>query len=659
MNVQHRKQAGGPAESRVEYQRQARPSPSVSAFAWISRPGFDASLIILVVVLAWSKSLLGPFQLDDYGSIVDNTSIRHLWPPDWLHPPATGGETVSGRPVLNFTFAVNHAIGGLEVTGYHVLNLLIHAAAAFALWGILRRTPAIGGSAVALAATLIWAVHPLQTAAVTYVVQRAEALAGLFGLLTLYAFVRGTAGDRRWFVLAVVSCLLGVGTKETVAVVPLIVLLYDRTFLAGGFRGAWRARGRVHLALFATWLPLVALVWVNHGRGGSAGLGSIGAGAYFLTQCEAVVHYLRLACWPAGQVFDYGMPVAGSFGAVWVQFLLLMVLAVGTLWQLVLNRPAGFAGACFFLLLAPSSSFVPVATQTMAEHRMYLALAAPVAIVCVTMAAGLRRLSPVRSLAAGLAAVVVIGLGFATFMRNQAYASERALWADTAAKRPDNPRAHYNLGLALAHAGRTGDADAEFRQTLALNPRHAYAHFELGKAALMAGRWDAAAEGFAGALEADPHFVNAQVNLARALMHQNRTDEAIAHFRQALVDEPGAADIRLDLARALITRGHAKEGVVLLGEALRLNAGAVPGAFELGNLLAGQQRFAEAIETYGAVLNRDPTHQDARANLANCLLCTGRFGEAIAQYEAVLRARPHDEATRENLRLAREAQSGQ
>lgn len=623
----------------------------------MQRPWAGAVLIVAAVFLAWSNSLSGPFVLDDHGSIITNESIRRLWPPDWLSPPATGGETVSGRPVLNFTFALNHAIGGRDVIGYHVANLLIHAAAALVLWRILRRTPAVGGPGVALIAALLWALHPLQTGAVTYVVQRAESLAGLWLLLTLYAYVRGASGGgRRWFVLAVVSALLGIGTKETAVVAPLLVLLYDRAFLAGSFRAAWRARGTVHAALFATWLPLAVLVWSNHGRGGSAGTGVIGVGDYFLTQCEAIVHYLRLVVWPVGQVFDHGMVVAGGFGEVVPQMVLLLALAAGTLWLLGRNHPAGFAGACFFLLLAPSSSFVPVATQTIAEHRMYLALAVPVALGVAAVTAGLCRMSAASRLAGVLAAVAIVTLGGLTLARNQVHASELTLWSDTVAKRPGNPRAQYNLGLALAQADRPADAEVAFRHTLALNPQHAYAHFELGKAALLAGRWPVAAESFAAALAADQSFVDARVNLARALVRLQRTEQAIGHYRQALADELGAVDIRLELAELLVAQGQEREGETLLRAALQRDAGSVSGWFALANLLAGQQRFPAAIEAYGAVLVREPGHHDARANLANCLLFTGRIDEAIAHYETVLRARPNDSAVRENLNVARELQ---
>lgn len=597
----------------------APPSPPV-------RPALGALLILAAVALAWSNSLSGPFLFDDHASIIDNPTIRRLLPPDWLRPPATAGETVSGRPVLNLSFALNHAAGGLAVRGYHAVNVLIHALAGLALFGLLRRTlartepTAAGATWFALAGALVWALHPLHTAAVTYVVQRAESLAGLFYLLTLYCFVRTTERAGRWWAVAcVVACLLGMATKETMATVPLVGLLYDRAFVAGSFRAAWKARWRLYAALAATWLLLAVLMLVNPGRGGSAGLGSIvGPWTYFLTQCWAVPHYLLLAVWPGSLVFDHGMPEAAGLGAVWPQLLLLVALAAGAGWALARNRAAGFLGACFFLLLAPSSSFIPVATQTVAEHRMYLALAVPVLLLGLAGAVAARRAPRTAGV---VVAGVALALGLATAARNRVYGSELSLWQDTVAKRPANPRAHNNLGLALAAAGREADAMAEFRRTIELQPNHAFAHFSLGT----------------------------------LLLEDNRWAEAAAHLRAGLAAAPGRADAHHRLGRALDKTGAGAEAEGAFREAIRLDPRAAESRFALGNLLARQRRFAEALDAFHAALAIDPAHFQARANLGNCLLVTGRFREAVAAYEQALQTRPDDAAVRRNLEIARES----
>jgi len=707
----------------------ATPAPP----AWFAHPGFAALLIFGAVLLAWSNSLSAPFEFDDHASIIDNPTIRHLLPPAWLRPPATAGETVSGRPVLNFTLAVNYALGGLDVRGYHAVNLLIHGFAALALFGIVRRTLAlplfaarprpdhgVGDLFFAASVALLWALHPLQVESVTYVVQRAESLAGLFSLLTLYCFIRGAGSapgrSGPWFAAAVGSCLLGVGTKETVVVMPVIILLYDWIFCAGTWRAVWSARGRVHAGLVATWLPLAVLVLGMGGsRGGTFSFTVAGFWSYWVAQLKAVTCYLGLVVWPAPLVFDRAFFRIEHLAEAAPYALVILALVGGTIWGLRRRAPAGFLGACFFILLAPSS-LMPGLLQVIVEHRMYLALAAPI-VLLVALA---RRLGP--GFGGVLVPVVIVALGTTTFVRNQVYRSELALWQDTAAKSPDNPRAHYNLGLALRKAGRREEAVAEFQRTLRLQPNHAFALFELGKDALQQQRWPAAAEYFTAALAADVHYTDARVNLAQALAALGRTDEAIGQYQAALAAEPGAPDIRTNLAGLLVQQGRVEEGGAMLRdvlvtspdlaeahyhlglalaksgaatgaeaefrtavqlkpafaaaqralgnslaargdaagaeaayrEALRLDDGSAENWYALGNLLAKQQRFVDAIAAYRAALQRDPAHVPARNNLANCQLVTGQFDDAIASYEAVLRARPGDATVQRNLDLARE-----
>src|SRR6266403_1569474 len=198
-------------------------------------------LIVAAVLLAYGNSFSGPFIYDDLTSIPENLHIRHLWPLwDTLQAPHT---TAEGRPLVCLTLALNYALGGLEVWGYHAVNLATHVFAAIVLFGIVRRTldgPRLGGrfgpyaSGLAAAVALCWAVHPLQTESVTYIIQRTESMMGLFLLLSLYCVIRGHDSPRRseWYATAVVCCALGMGSKETMGIAPIIVLLYDRIFLA-------------------------------------------------------------------------------------------------------------------------------------------------------------------------------------------------------------------------------------------------------------------------------------------------------------------------------------------------------------------------------------------------------------------------------------------
>ena len=353
-------------------------------------------VIVLATVLAYRNSLNGPFIFDDKLAIVSNLTIRRLWP-IWkpLCPPSHG-ETVTGRPLLNLSLAVNYAISGLNVWSYHVANLAIHILAAWLLFGILRRTfllPSLGNSQIpaptclALAIAMLWAIHPLQTESVTYIVQRAESLVGMFYLLTLYCFIRGatSGGGRYWYAAAVLACLLGMASKEVMVSAPLMVLLYDRAFLAGSFREAWRRHYGVYLALASTWLLSGWLVVVAGSRGGTAGFGAgVSSWAYLCTQFGAIVHYLKLSVWPRPLLFDYGPDTVPITLAIIPNALFVGLLGLATLVALWRWPKIGFLGAWFFAILAPTLSIVPVATQVVAEHRMYLPLAA--VVIAVTLA---------------------------------------------------------------------------------------------------------------------------------------------------------------------------------------------------------------------------------------------------------------------------------
>ena len=224
------------------------------------------ALVALATAACYLNSFNGPFVFDDVESIVHNPTIHDIG--SAVFPPAAGGATIVGRPILNLSLAVNYVCGGMDVWGYHVFNLAVHVLAVLTLFGIVRRTlmlPSVGerlalaAPYLAAAVALLWAVHPLQTELVTYVVQRAESLMGLFYFLTLYCVIRSSAsGAARWSLAAVLSCAMGMATKEVMVTVPLIALLYDRTFLAGSFARALQKRWGLYAGMAACWGVLAA-----------------------------------------------------------------------------------------------------------------------------------------------------------------------------------------------------------------------------------------------------------------------------------------------------------------------------------------------------------------------------------------------------------------
>jgi tetratricopeptide (TPR) repeat protein len=622
--------------------------------------------IVAAGCAVYANALNGSFVYLDLSAIADNPTIRHLWP-IWgaLRPPPDGSLTVGGRPLLNLSLAGNYAISGLQPWSYHAVNILIHLSAGLALFGIVRRTlarravPGDAGVGAAFLAALAWTVHPLQTESVTYIVQRAESLMGLCYLLTLYGFIRSAEpeapGRRGWAVLSFLACLLGMGAKEVMVSVPVIVLLYDRTFVCSSFRAAFERRRIYYLALAATWLPLAWFVHSTGGnRGGTSGFGlPISWWSYLLTQFPAVVHYLRLSLWPHPLVFYYEVRWV-PFGAAAPDAAVVVLLAAATVVGLWRRSAWGFLGAWFFAILAPTS-LVPGMSQTLAEHRMYL----PLAAVCAGLAApvwSLARTAGPGRLAYALALLAwSAGLGALTIRRNGIYRSELALWSDTVAKVAVNPNSQNNLGIALVAAGRPAEAMEHFERALALNPDYAEAHDNLALALAGAGRYAEAIGHYQRALQLKPDYPDACANLGVALATSGRLPEAIAQFERALQLNPNFVQARNNLAVALASTGRTQAAIAEYERVLQQGGETAEVHYNLGNALAQADRWPEAASHYQRALALAPNNLDARANLGVAFAKEGRYAEAADQDQRALAINPSDPDTHYNLGLALQA----
>jgi len=623
--------------------------PPASTSRWV--PVGLGLVIVAGGVGAYAGSLGGPFIFDDMGSVPDNPFIRSLWPPQFLwKTPAE--EAVSGRPVVALTLAINYAIGGLHVRGYHATNIVIHVLSGLVLFGVVRRTlrqpvfakPIAGASDwLAGITALLWTVHPLQTESVTYIIQRTELLAGLWYLLTLYCAVRGWASARRgrWFAAAVVACALGMGSKEVMASAPLMVLLYDRTFISGSFGTAIRRHARLYVVLAATWLILGVLILTGP-RSQSVGLGlHIGPLEYLRTQAGVILWYLRLCFWPAPLVISYGWPVAETWAECALPGLLILGLLAATAWGVWRNHPAGVAGAWFFLVLAPSSSFIPIVTEVAAERRMYLPLAAVVvlAVAAVGWWVAARR-RPAGAVALAVAAGLAGAMVYGTVARNRDYRTPVTIWADAARKRPENPQALTNLGVALVNADRSEEALAPCREAMRLAPGTHYAYQALGDALFKLGRAEEAIPHYRKVLELRPDFAPAHRGLGDALVTLNRLEEGLGHLERAIALWPGLADAWAGLARAMTEAGRPDAAVAHYQRALRISPNNPIWINNLGDALARQGKTAEAVGQYERALQLRPGYAPAHNNLGNALLELGRASEAFDHFRRALELQP-------------------
>lgn len=534
-------------------------------------------VLVAAGALLYAGSLSNPFVFDDLAWI-RHDRVGALWP-----PAAALGE--SSRPILNLSLALNYALGGMDPTGYHLFNLAAHVLAALTLYGIVRRTLrsralraryADRADGLAFAAALVWLVHPLATQAVAYVIQRAESLMALFYLLTIYCAIRGDQSARRgaWTFAAWLCCALGMGTKEVMVGAPLLVLLYDRTFLSGSFGAALRERRALYLGLAASWLVLLLRHESGAFSGGAAwagfGLPELSAFEYARSQPGVIVHYLRLAIWPHPLVLDYGWPVAVTADEILLPTLLVTLLGVATLWSLWRRPALGFLGACFFLVLAPTSSVMPIIDLAF-EHRMYLALAAPVVAGVLCADALLARTAQPSWIGVALLLAVVAPLSAATVLRIRDYRSPLALWQTVVEAAPGNSRGHMNVGVALSKLGRDEEALAPLGRAIELAPDNAEAHNNLATALIALGRVEEALSHYRRALEILPTYTDAHSNYGQALQQRGELEGALLHLRAAVRYDPRDATAHANLANALFRGGQSDEALRHFREAARLD----------------------------------------------------------------------------------------
>jgi tetratricopeptide (TPR) repeat protein len=523
---------------------------------------FLLGLTLLVSVTFWN-SQSGVFLFDDFASIHQNASIRELWPPWLAFSPPGRGESVAGRPLANWTLALNYAAGGLDVRGYHVVNILLHLACVLLAFGVARRLLRLAGPSalsglsneIAFAIAAVWAVHPLQTEVVTYIVARTESLMAACYLLCLYASIRAhESPGRRWNVVAVLAAGLGMLSKESMATVPVAVVLIDRALLFPSFADAFRARRSLYLGLCASLLILAALA-TTAPRANSAGFAvrsdaaaEVSLAGYLRNQSLIVPHYFKLLVWPSDLVLDYGYAVPLALTDVLPYAAALIALCVLAGWLWFVKPRAGLPLVLCLLVLAPTT-LVPIISEVGAERRMYLP---SLAIISVSVVYAWLVIP--RKILIAIGAVLIGALAVTSVRRNAEYSSTYEMWRTVVDRRPHG-RAHLNLAVAANESGRTDEVLPLLRKAVSDFPD---AEYPLGERLYRERRYAEAIAHLENFLRLRPtHF---QAEAAKQLLIRSWTDLAIqedgagrlqqAHeaFVQALKLDPGNPDLRRNVA---------------------------------------------------------------------------------------------------------------
>ena len=644
--------------------------------AWLARrPALILALATAAALAAYSPSIRGPFLFDDLSEIVDNPAIRTLLPP-W-RPMFEGGE-LPHRPLPYLSFALNYQVGRLgaalfgtrplDPLPFHAVNVAIHLVNGWLVYWIVgtllagRRIAATSSptpQVLAAIAASIWLVHPLQTQAVSYVYQRIELLAALATLATCAAFLKATTAARPlpWVALATFACGLGMACKEWVVVLPLVMLLLDRAFLAGSCRDVFSRRGFWHLALFAMLPILFAIVAVQRHRYPEAGLSFRQACVYAANQPLVVLWYLSRLVLPAGLSIDHGTVLRKDLLG---RDLWLLVPAAGVLgtagwaaWSLPRRPAASFMILAFLLLLAPTSSILPV-QDVCVEHRMYLASAIPLTAAVIAGS----RLGPVVLPAA---LVATIALATITAVRNTVYRSPLTAWHDAVEKSGGSSRSLARFGTELSKLDRHDEAIAACTAAVERNPRNPVPYAALAAALLNAERPEQAIgvvqAGLATQAEGDVAFRDPVLQRLRMYLGLalDRAGDPRGEplLREAVARMPDSLAAKEHLARAVV-RSDPREAANLWAS---LAAEAPDDAYVVFNLGSTVARFDAdaAIPILARAIALDPANPDAHNNLGNAFLTLGRQDRAIAAYRRCLELAPgHPQAAANLQALGRE-----
>jgi tetratricopeptide (TPR) repeat protein len=633
-----------------------RPGPPAAPFEDAARSRSGRSLthpltallaLALLAVAVYSNTFSAAFHFDDMPNLVENPDIKHL---------ANLLDLSGSRYVGFLTFALNYRFGALSVFGYHLVNLLIHitnGALVYALVRLLFRaahtspaSPLSPAHAIALSTALLFVAHPIQTQAVTYIVQRFASLAALFYLLTVIAYLKwrlsSPESKRRhlWYAAAFLATVLGMKTKEITFTLPFMLLLLEVVFFGPPTRKQWLA-----LIPFFLALPIIPL-----SRPGALGEGEAGFARdafalsrpdYLFTQFRVIMTYLRLLVLPVDQNLDYDYPASHSLlePPVFLSFLFLSALFAAAVYLIWFSRRAaadprlrliGFGLLWFFVTLSIESSVIPI-RDVIYEHRLYLPSAGLFLSVGVAALGFSDRWKIPRAIAVGLLIVVLAGIAH---QRNLVWKDELSLWMDVIQKSPKKARGYLSLGAAYAEQGMQDKAIQAFKTTLTLNPGYAEAHNNLGNIYKAKGLLEEAVQEYKTAVTIKPDYAMAHNNLGVAYQELGRFDEAFQEYQTAVKLEPDQAQAHYNLGNLYRDQKRSEEAIREYKTAITLNPGYAEAHNNLGNLYTDLGRLQEAIKEYQTALSLNPNHAELHNNLGNAYNELGDTPEAIREYQS-------------------------
>ncbi len=650
----------------------------------LSKPYIHVLLIAALGLFIYANTFNVPFTFDDKPSIVTNTVIRdfHVFiDPSKLaslDTPSAVKSLFKTRFIGYLSFAADYWLHGLDVTGYHVINLLIHIINAILIyWLVLLtfQTPFFSkhqnadksALLVAFFSALLFVCHPVQTQSVTYIVQRFTSLATLFYILSIVSYVKSRVCNMfmaRYFFYSVslISAILAMFTKEISFTLPLVITLYDFCFFQDTFKK--RILYLLPILLTSLIIPIVlvgfniflldinsidnSLLFVS-GR-------TISKTDYLFTQFRVIITYIRLLLFPVSQNLDYDYPIYHSFftSAVFLSFIMLSLIFTAAMYLFHLSRiPQNKYRYCyriiafgiffFFIALSVESGIIPI-FDVIFEHRIYLpSIGLIISIVAsLILLRGILKAKKIyifKTIIPLLIAIVFV-FSVAAHARNETWKTAIGLWEDSAIKSPNKPRPHYNLCLLYLGQGRYDDAIKEC--TIAINKNHDFAdaHNNLGVAYRRIGQSDLAMTEFQTAARLTPNDINIRRNLGLSYEEHGSLSEAVEEFRVVMQYNPLFINELNNFGVTLYQQGNLNAAIQRDKIVIKLKPDLDQAHYNLALAYKKQNHLEQAVTEFKTTISLNPNLARAHYNLALVLRQQGKLNAAAIALESALKLQP-------------------
>jgi tetratricopeptide (TPR) repeat protein len=614
-----------------------------------------AGLLIITAILIYSNSFKVPLQFDDIYHITQKPAIRDIS----NYTKFSAWNNINARPLPMFTLAMNYRWGEANPTGYHVLNLILHIMTGWLVYLLtlqilslknLKLGPRLVENRLifALLAALLFIAHPLQTQAVTYIIQRITVLATLFYLLSVYFFIRGRVtqienGDLKesgkYYLGTLIAFIFALLSKQIAVTLPLALLLVEFYFIRG-------ANGKINKQLITIFASIVG-IFIIIGlaiEGLPREAEGIPRHIYLFTSLKVLVQYLQMFILPINQNLDHDIVASVSiFGLKEIGSLAILGGLIYLAYRLFKSNPLiSFGIAWFFVTLLIEQSIIPI-KDFMFEHRVYLPsfgliLASLSALFTYLPAVNWRnRMVPG---AIFLTVFLILISGIASNARNKVWQSDLDLWSDVVKKSPNKARPYLWQGIAYSNRGRFEEAKASIDKSIELLPNFPMAYYNRGNVYKDLGDFKKSLQDYNKAIELDSAYTIAYFNRGVVKSKIRRYKSAIEDYNVTLEYDP-------DNTNALYNRGNAyrnlrkyKQAIEDYTRAIEINPSYTLAIFNRGLSKAGMKQHLQAVQDFDLALRLDQNNHLIYNGKGVSLYQLGRHQESIANYDAALRVKP-------------------